>query len=145
MAAFSAELMKQSAGDMLKLMQREDLSMPRMVALMFVSRKQCASVSDISEHLNLSLGTTSHIVDQLVEAGFLARHENPNDRRLKHITLTERGRVMVDEIYQVRVAAFTRQIAALPPALVEQFETALAEILAHVRNGALESSQSSEA
>src|SRR4051812_44152529 len=55
---FAAELGRYSAAELLRLMQREELSMPRAVALMYLAREGAMSISDISTYLNLSLGNT---------------------------------------------------------------------------------------
>jgi DNA-binding MarR family transcriptional regulator len=126
---FSAEVIKHSACDMLRMMRQADLSMPRVAALMFVARRRATSISDISEHLNLALGTTSHIVDQMVEAGLVERQENPLDRRLKHITLTERGQVCMEQFQQARVADLARRIEVLPEPLLGRLRDVLTDVL----------------
>src|SRR5215212_3686000 len=97
LSALIAELTRLSACNILRLMQREDLSMPRVVTLLQLQRLGAASISDISAHLNLSLGTTSHLVEQLVAGGFVSRGEDPADRRHKQVALTERGAAFVVE------------------------------------------------
>src|SRR5215210_7701686 len=72
---FAAEIMKSSMCDMLQLMRREELSMPQLVTLMYLGRLHAASITHISEHLNLSLGATSHLVERLVAGGFVSRTE----------------------------------------------------------------------
>src|SRR4051812_588590 len=91
LSRFNAEMLRYSAADLLRLMQREELSMPRAVALKFLKCEGAASISDISDYLNLSLGNTSHIVDQLVCNGYVTRAEDANDRRLKLVALAPKG------------------------------------------------------
>jgi DNA-binding MarR family transcriptional regulator len=128
------EIMQHSARDILCLLQREDLSMPRMTALMMLSRRGTASISDISKHLNLSLGATSHLVDKLVESGFVTRAEDPEDRRQKHVALTERGRAFAQEVRRVRVEEVTRRLEHLPAPLLASSLATLDELLACLRS-----------
>ncbi len=75
--------MQQGPGTLFHMLHKSDLSMPQLVTLLFVRRGGVASISSISQHLNLSLGATSHLVDRLVVAGFVERAEDQNDRRQK--------------------------------------------------------------
>lgn len=133
LSAFAGELMRYSMGDVLKLLRREDLSMPRLVALMYVDRRGAASISDINEYLNLSLGTTSHIVDQLVCGGYASRTEDPHDRRLKQIALTPTGQAFVEEVKRTRVAEMARRLEDLPPDTLERALAAMGDVVEHLR------------
>jgi DNA-binding MarR family transcriptional regulator len=132
--AFSAEIMKRTACNTLHLLQTHDLSFPRFVTLMYIGRKGCASISGISEHLNLTLGTTSHLVDQLVAAGIVTRYENPDDRRLKHIQLTKRGQELVGEIQRMRVAELTRRLEQLPAPLQQRLFDVMTDVIAVLKD-----------
>lgn len=50
-----------------------------------------ATASQIAQHLGNTKQAASQIVDYLVDAGYLARHPHPHDRRGKLLHLTERG------------------------------------------------------
>lgn len=131
--AFAAEIMRHSIDDMLRLMRRAELSMPQVVALMYLRHASAASISDISDHLNLSLAATSHLVERLVLAGFVTRTEDPTDRRLKHVTLTAAGRTLVEEVKQARVEELSRRLAQLPPPLLNTLLDAMASVVVHIR------------
>jgi DNA-binding MarR family transcriptional regulator len=103
--------------------------MPRMTTLMMLSRHSPASISDISRHLNLSLGATSHLVDRLVDDGFVTRTEAAEDRRQKHVALTGRGERFADEVRRVRVEEMVRRLALLPAPLLSAAQAVLAEVL----------------
>ena len=138
LSRFNAEMLRYSAADLLRLMQREELSMPRAVALQFLKCEGAASISDISNYLNLSLGNTSHIVDQLVCSGYVTRAEDPNDRRLKLIALAPKGLAFVQEVEQVRLEEMARRLQKLPTPLLESVLTVLSELLDHLQTEILE-------
>jgi DNA-binding MarR family transcriptional regulator len=133
LGALIGEVMRHSARDMLCLMQREDLSMPRVTALMMLDRCGVASISAVSQHLNLSLGATSHLVDQLVERGFVTRAEATEDRRQKHLALTAAGRALAAEVRRARTEELARRLEQLPAPLLESALAALAEVQAQLR------------
>src|SRR5688572_25187993 len=77
---FAAEVMRHSTRDMGCLIRSKDLSLPQVATLMRLHRRNIASISEISEYLNLSLAATSQLVERLVAAGYVTRTEDPNDR-----------------------------------------------------------------
>ncbi len=72
-------------------------SMPQFFMLMQVHyRKQCG-ISDLSEHMEITTAAASQTVEKLVQAGLLERTEDPNDRRARQVTLSPRGRDLIDK------------------------------------------------
>ena len=88
-----------------------------------------ATISEVRDHLNLALGTTSQIVDQLVTDGYLERHESHADRRHKQVTLTERGQHFVAEVHHIRAVELTQRLALLPDALLQQVIEVMGEVV----------------
>lgn len=131
---FATELTKYSTGHMLRLMRRAELSMPQVATLIFLRKTGAVSLGDISEHLNLSLGATSHLVDRLVSSKLVSRVEDPRDRRQKQIALTDTGIVFVEEVHQVKVEEMALRIAKLPPALRERLIETMAEASEFLRD-----------
>jgi DNA-binding MarR family transcriptional regulator len=76
---------------------RGGLSMPQFRALVRVQQDGAASISSISEHLAISLSTTSRLVSGLVGRGLLKRESTPDDRRQVHVTITATGRAVLDK------------------------------------------------
>jgi DNA-binding MarR family transcriptional regulator len=52
----------------------------------------------LTRQLGVSLATLSGIVDRLVAQGLVDRREDPDDRRVRLIELTERGRRLVEDV-----------------------------------------------
>ncbi len=125
----NAELSWQNMGAVLQLMQRANLSMPRLVALIYLRRWGPATISVLSEHLNLTLATTSQAIDLLVQAGFVERREDAHDRRQKLVTLTATGQALVDQVRQLRVDETARRLADLPPELLARLSAGLTAAL----------------
>jgi len=68
-----------------------DLSVPQFRALAFARRNPGASLSELAEHLGLTLPATSALVDLLVARELIDRALNPNNRRRVTLTLTALG------------------------------------------------------
>jgi DNA-binding MarR family transcriptional regulator len=126
----NAELTTQSMGDVLQILQAANLSMPRLVALCYLRRQGAATITEISEHLNLTLGSTSQAIDQLVHSGMVERREDAHDRRHKLVTLTPSGTEIVARVRQARHIETARRLDDLPPDLVARLGAALTDAIA---------------
>jgi DNA-binding MarR family transcriptional regulator len=72
------------------------------------------NVKDVADRLNMSLPAMSRSLDQLVQRGYVDRHESSKDRRAKLVRLLPAGRAVLDEIEQARASAleeFTAQLS----------------------------------
>lgn len=67
------------------------LSVPQFRTLLFVNRHKGASLSDVAEHIGLTLPSMSTLIDGLVTRNFVVRRTHQDDRRRMTLTLTERG------------------------------------------------------
>jgi len=73
-----------------------------MGALFNLYRKGKISISMICDDLGVTSAAASQMLDRLVQQGFLARSEDPDDRRVKQIILRPKGIAVIDAIIQLR-------------------------------------------
>jgi DNA-binding MarR family transcriptional regulator len=71
------------------------LSMPQFSILMQLHHKGSCGMSEVSDRFDISPAAASQLVEKLVQAGYLARTEDPNDRRAKLLTLSAKGEELV--------------------------------------------------
>lgn len=102
----------------LRVMREHNLSMPQTVTLIFLQKRGGASLSEISNVLNLSLGGASHMVDDLVDRGYVHRVEDVRDRRHKHISLAQSGEEFCHTVIEGRLHRVAQQMSHLSPALI---------------------------
>jgi DNA-binding MarR family transcriptional regulator len=120
---------RRSAGDSLALMGEAGLSMPQLVTLHLLAHASGRSVGEIGSRLRLSPAATSHLVDKLVQAGLVARTEDPNDRRSRLLAITPEGRRLVDRINSERTREVSAVLGRISPQLRRQFADALARVI----------------
>jgi len=65
-----------------------------------------------AEHLDLSSGAMTNLVDRLVDAGHLDRRRNPDDRRSVIVSRTPRGVEVTTAIASAYAAAFAEVVPA---------------------------------
>lgn len=79
-----------------------EISLPQLLVLNFIKNKGEAIMSEISRHMATTLSAATGIVDRLVQAHLLTRQRDEEDRRLVKITLTRKGREIVESVERER-------------------------------------------
>jgi DNA-binding MarR family transcriptional regulator len=79
----------------------------------------------IGEKLIIAKAQMTHLIDKLVELGFVKREMCPDDRRTLNLSLTERGFKVLEEQDKVVVNAMNANMAVLSDAELEALSTSL--------------------
>ncbi len=94
--------MRRSMRNFLLYSKESGLSMSQIGALFQIHRKGTCGVSDIGDDLGITSAAASQMLERLVNQGLIVRSEDPHDRRVKQIILTEKGRKTLQEGIQAR-------------------------------------------
>ncbi|WP_243098258.1 MarR family winged helix-turn-helix transcriptional regulator [Serpentinicella alkaliphila] len=78
-----------------------NFSKSELLTLLLVERYGQIIMSQIAEHINLPMSTTSGMVERLVKGGFLKRERSEEDRRIVVIALTEQGKGLVSKLKRI--------------------------------------------
>jgi DNA-binding MarR family transcriptional regulator len=90
-----------------------DLSVPQFRTLTFLSRQAGASLSQVAEHIGLTLPSMSSLVEGLVERKLILRNPHSVDRRRVTLTLTAQGQSVLEAAHGATQAALAEKLAAL--------------------------------
>jgi DNA-binding MarR family transcriptional regulator len=71
--------------------KRHGISPAQANTLFFLKRAGSAGVSDIGDDLGITSAAASQMIERLVQQSLITRSEDPDDRRLKRIVLTDKG------------------------------------------------------
>lgn len=71
-----------------------------MFVMGILKRVGMLSMSDIGKHLSMPKPHVTVIVDKLIDEGYVERQNDPNDRRIINILLTEKGKVDFEAMKQ---------------------------------------------
>jgi DNA-binding MarR family transcriptional regulator len=104
------------------------LSMPQFSILMQLHHHGQCGVSDISERFEISTAAASQHVEKLVQAGLLERMESPEDRRVRELQLTDKGRDLIARGLTLRHAWIDQLTASLNEDDRERIAGALAQL-----------------
>jgi DNA-binding MarR family transcriptional regulator len=94
--------MRRSFRDFKRFMDEADLSPSQVSALMQLHRHGACGVSDIAERTGFTKPAASQMVERLVQQGLLQRSEDLTDRRVKQVTLTPTGRLLIEGGFEAR-------------------------------------------
>ncbi len=81
--------------DWSRFVRTTGISMAQFSVLMQLHYKGACGVSDISERMDITSAAASQLVEKLVQSGLIERAEDPQDRRLKRITLSPKGQDLI--------------------------------------------------
>ena len=96
--------MHQSMHGYIRYIRDKGLSMSVIGTLHHLRKEDPVGVSGLGDHLGVSSAAASQMLDGLVEDGLISRVEDPDDRRMKRITLTDDGRRILNESIDARLS-----------------------------------------
>jgi DNA-binding MarR family transcriptional regulator len=79
------------------------LSKSQIGTLMLLHYHGHCPVSGISDELGITAAAASQLVDRLVQMSLLERSEDPDDRRVRRVSLSERGHELIQKGVEVRL------------------------------------------
>jgi DNA-binding MarR family transcriptional regulator len=83
---------------MAQSLRNESLSLAQIAAIHLLGLRHEMRVGDIAEALGMQLPGASKVVADLVDRGLCARREDPADRRAKVLTISAKGRELIETI-----------------------------------------------
>lgn len=96
--------MHHSMRDFIRFSKQKDLSLSQFGALLNIYHAGTCGVSDLGDVLGVTSAASSQMLERLVRQGLITRSEDPNDRRVKNVVLTEDGKKLIQESFLARRA-----------------------------------------
>lgn len=75
-----------------------ELSLPQLFLLLTLHERGTLTVSALAELLGVTAPSASTLIDRMEERGLLARERDVDDRRVVHVSITEAGHSLLDEM-----------------------------------------------
>ena len=92
--------LSKSIYNIFKFSKDNDVSMPQVGALIRIHRQGSCNVSDLGEDLGTSSAAASQLLHRMVQLGLIERSEDPNDRRIKQLNLSQKGLEFLNQCFQ---------------------------------------------
>jgi DNA-binding MarR family transcriptional regulator len=125
-------LMRRSMRAFVRYSRQSGLSVSQ-IGVMFRINDGRSSLADLSGGLGITSAAVSQMMDKLVQQGLILRSEDPNDRRTNQLTLTDKGRQVINESFHFR-QAWLRDLADSLSAQEKQQVTAALHLLVQKAN-----------
>lgn len=106
------ETMHRSMHAFIRHNRRSALSLSQANSLFRLYHHGASPVSDLADHLGITMAAVSQLLAPLDKSGLIQRTEDPADRRVKMIALTQKGILAVREAMHAR-HAWLEDLAAL--------------------------------
>lgn len=124
-------LMKQGDPDVFRTIAELELSLTQLKALNALdATDEPLSVGALADLLSVSLPAMSRSVEGLHVRGFVERHEDAVDRRMKRVEITDAGRTVPRAMHDARLRALEELVEGLDAKDAERLAAALAPIAA---------------
>jgi DNA-binding MarR family transcriptional regulator len=132
LGAFLRHIFIFSGGEHLRKMEESGLTLTQCKTLLMLAGPegdQPYAGRDIAERLHVSVPSVSRAVDELVRSRLVRRVEDPDDRRIRRLTITDKGMRLAGEIVAARMADMEAFAASLTPAQRRKLDAALEAML----------------
>ncbi len=127
---FFARVMKGDQSELFALIAALELTMAQMRGMLVLAEADHGlALTELAPQMGLSVAAAGRAVDGLVRHGFVARSEDPDDRRIKRLALTGDGRAALARINDARLVGLRRFAESLGDAERDALAAALAGIV----------------
>lgn len=129
--AFVVHLHKSADADRLETVAQLELSTTQLKALRVLDAPDVdeLSLGALAERLRISLAATSRTVEALHQRACVERREDPADRRMKRVRITNEGRDVIRQLHAAKMSALEEFAATLSPLERRRLAAALSPVL----------------
>ncbi|MEQ8190241.1 MAG: MarR family transcriptional regulator [Candidatus Eremiobacterota bacterium] len=79
----------------------KNISLSQLNVLMFLESRERARMKEIGEELGIKPSSATNLVDRLIKSDLIERSSVPDDRRVVEVSLTEKGKEVIEEVRKV--------------------------------------------
>ena len=90
------------------------ITYPQYLVLMVLWEKDCQPVNDIAHRLMLETNTVTPLLQRMEKLGIVSRKKGEQDKRQQIVSLTEKGRKMEEQAYELIPAGMGETLKACP-------------------------------
>jgi DNA-binding MarR family transcriptional regulator len=109
-------------------MQSQGLSGRKIAALRYLLEAGELSIGQLRDYLYINDSSTSELVTQLEQAGYITRVRSSTDSRVVIITLTPAGKETAQSVPLGGIPLLRERLKALPPERLALIHSALSEL-----------------
>ncbi len=92
-----------------------NLTIVQLKSLSFIDFKGSTNFKSLADALGVTPPSVTGIIDRLVGQGLVSREENPENRRMQILRLTQKGRKLLDQLLELHKIKMTALLSQLSP------------------------------
>jgi DNA-binding MarR family transcriptional regulator len=96
--------MHRSMRDFMGYARESGLSMSQLGAMFQIHHRGSCGVTDLGDNLGVTSSAASQLLERLVHQELIRRSEDPSDRRVKQIVLTDKGHQVLEDSIRARLS-----------------------------------------
>jgi len=112
---WSSIYMRRSMHDFMQYTRTAGISMAQINVLMWLYYHKSSEVMRLEEVMQVSRPAASQMVERMVQQGLVCRTESSTDRRARLVTLSERGKEIVEEAINARSKWISELVETFSP------------------------------
>ena len=124
----------QSLTDFFNSLKHSDLSLLQAYALTYLFFKGPIKISELCEHMMVSPGAASQLVDRLEKLELVERIADPKDRRVRKVIVLDKGEKFVQENFAFSQSWLSEIPANISTEQEAQIATALSILMQSIGN-----------
>lgn len=106
-----------------------NLSIAQLKSLLFIAAEGKTNFKKIAEALGVTPPNITGIIDRLVEQGLVSRTENPEDRRIMMLQVTEKGQKLLINLRESRVSFFKQALSRMKQEELQSLSQGLSALI----------------
>lgn len=106
----------------------EDITLPHLEIMKTLKEEGTRHIAEIGERLQIPKPQMTRLIDRLEDLRIITRMADTTDRRVINITLTDKGRRIIEELDQVIVGSIKVKLASLTEAELRELSVALKKL-----------------
>jgi DNA-binding MarR family transcriptional regulator len=131
---WSAAFMRRSMHDFLRFARREGHSMVQMNVLTRIYYHGDCEITALVDTLQVSKAAAGQLVERMGQQGLVERRPDPQDRRARRVSLTGKGKALVEASIAARQAWMADLLAEIPAQELPAVANALRTLTAAAEN-----------
>ena len=90
-----------------------NLTIAQLKSLFLIAREGSMNTKSLAEALGVTSSNVTGIVDRLVKQGLVSRQEDPEDRRMLQIQVTDQGEAILTSLREETVSSMSKVLASM--------------------------------
>lgn len=127
------EIMRKITSQLTDEFYKMKVTMPQVMIMGFLAQKGESNMTDLANSLKVTTAAMTGIVDRLKGEGYIKRLNDPKDRRIVRVKLTQKGHDLIEKIKKHRAEMIIEMFSKVSQADREEYLRILTSIMERLK------------